>query len=169
MTEIDPNRQTASSPTRTPVETVLEYIEYYNAADTAGMKSLMSPDFTRIGSSQWARPMQRDAYSDMSRRWNLAFDETNWELIDMVASGESVVCEFIESGVMNRPWPITDDRVVQPNGERYEGRATVWFTINAVGLVHTYRYYTDGEFGKTYGKEIAASGTGALETPAVVD
>ncbi|SMQ71266.1 hypothetical protein SAMN06295909_2516 [Plantibacter sp. VKM Ac-1784] len=112
--------------------------------------------------------MQRDAHSDMSRRWNLAFDETHWELIDMVASGESVVCEFIESGVMNRPWPITNDLVVQPNGKRYEGRATVWFTINAVGLVHTYRYYTDDEFAKTYGAEIAASGAGAVEIPAEV-
>jgi len=89
MTEINPTLQTASAPSREPDETVLQYIEYYNAADTAGMKSLMSPDFTRVGSSQWARPMQRDAYSDMSRRWNLAFDETHWELIDMVTSGQS--------------------------------------------------------------------------------
>jgi SnoaL-like domain len=168
MADIDPRRQTDSSVTRTPIETVLKYIDYYNAPDTAGMKSLMSPDFTRVGSSQWARPMQRDAYSDMSRRWNDAFDETNWELIDMVASGESVVCEFIESGIMARPWAITDDRVIQPNGERYMGRATVWFTVNAAGLIHTYRYYSDEGFGVAYGKEIAASGTAPLVTPAEV-
>lgn len=167
MAEKDPRRLTKSSTTRTPVETVLEYIERYNESDSDGMWYLMSPDFTRIGTSQWG-PMGRDAYADMTRRWNQGFVENNWELIDLVTQGQNVVCEFIESGLMTGPWPITDDRVVQPNGKRYSARATVWFTINDAGLIHTYRYYTDNGFADTYGKEIAESGTDPLVTPASV-
>ena len=48
------------------------------------------------------------------------------------------------------------------------GRATVWFTIDAAGLIHTYRYYSDGGFGDAYGPEIAASGTAPLVTPAAI-
>lgn len=169
MSKLDPRRQTDSTVDRTPVDTVLKYIDYYNEPNTEGMYSLMSPDFTRVGAAQWGQPMKRDAYSDMSRRWNEAFDETNWELIDMVADGNSVVCEFIESGIMARPWAITDDRIVQPNGKRYMGRAIFWFTVNSAGLINTYRYYSDGGFGDAYGEEIAASGDEPLVTPAVVD
>ena len=165
MAEKSTPRFTDSTVTRTPVETVLAFIDQYNAADSDGMWRLMSPDFARIGTSQWGH-MGRDGYRDMTERWNRGFDETNWELIDIVTQGESVVCEFIESGVLARPWPITDDRVVQPNNKRYIGRAIVWFTVNAAGLIHTYRYYTNNGFEAAYGEEIAASGSDELITPA---
>ncbi len=155
-----------ASVTRTPLETVLAYIDRYSAGDADGCWELMALNFARFsGSSAW-RPMDRDMFS----RWNEGFDDTNWELIDVVANGSAVVCEFLESGTLNRPWPITDDRIVQPNGKTYLNRAIVWFTVTPAGLIDTYRYYSEdsspASFGKVYGKEIAASGSEELHTPA---
>lgn len=166
MTILDPKKLTAASVTRTPLDTVMAYIAAYNEADDQGMWELMAPDFTRAGaSSNWQR-MGRDMYQDMSQRWNKGFDDTNWELIDIAVDGATVVCEFYETGTFNRPWPITDDRVIQPNGKTYRARATVWFTVNHAGLINTYRYYTDSGFEQAYRDEIKASGIGDLNTPA---
>ncbi len=43
----DSEHVTASSLDRTPLSTVLAYIDRYNEADSKGMWKLMSPDFTR--------------------------------------------------------------------------------------------------------------------------
>lgn len=145
---------------------VLAYIDRYNAADSQGMWELMAPDFTRASASSDWQPMGRDMYRDMSERWNKSFDDTHWDLIDLVVSGSTVVCEFIETGTMNRPYPITDDHVIEPNGQSYSARATVWFTVNGVGLISTYRYYTDNGFERTYRDVITAAGGGPLHTPA---
>ena len=150
---------------RTPLETVLAYIECYNNSDSQGMYNLMAVDFHRVGgSTKWVH-MGREMYRDMSERWNQGFDDNLWEMIDVVVAGSTVVAEFYESATFNHPWPITNTRVVQPNGKRYRARATVWFTVNGVGLIDTYRYYSDDGFGVAYGEAIAASGSGPLLTP----
>ncbi|HZE15891.1 MAG TPA: nuclear transport factor 2 family protein, partial [Mycobacterium sp.] len=132
----DPQHVTASSVDRTPLSTVLAYIDCYNEADSKGMWELMSPDFTRASASSNWEPMGRDMYHDMSERWNKSFDDTHWELIDIVVNDNAVVCEFFETDTMNRPYPITDDRVIEPNGHSYRARATVWFTVNGAGLIN---------------------------------
>jgi predicted ester cyclase len=143
---------------------VLEYIERYNAADSDGMWELMAPDFVRCSTSSNWKPTGPDMYRDMSQRWNASFDDTRWELIDLAVSGNTVVCEFLETATMSRPYPINDEHTIQPNGQSYRGRATVWFTVNGAGLINTYRYYSAGGFEQAYHAAIATSGTGALYT-----
>jgi len=162
MTEPVTSRAT---PIRTPLETVLAYIERYNNSDAQGMYDLMAVDFHRVGgSTNWVH-MSREMYRDMSERWNQAFDDNLWELIDVVVAGSAVVAEFYESATFQRPWPITNTRIVQPNGKSYRARATVWFTVNGRGLIDTYRYYCDDGFSHAYNEVIAASGSEPLLTP----
>ena len=149
---------------RTPLQTVLAFIDRYNDSDSDGMWALMSPDFTRVSASTGWEKMGRDMYRDMSKRWNAAFDDNRWQLIDIVVKDATVVCEFYESAVFRRPWAITDTRTVESNGKSYRARATVWFTVNQIGLISTYRYYSDGGFQHAYGEEIAKSGSNPLRT-----
>lgn len=150
---------------RTPIETLLAFIEAYNKQDADGLCDLMAIDFNRVsGSTKW-KHMSKEMYRDMSRRWNEAFIDSKWELIDVLENGNTIVAEFFECGKFVKPYAINDNHVMQPNGKEYTARATVWFTFNQLGQIHTYRYYSDGGFGAAYGDVIAASGRKELSTP----
>jgi hypothetical protein len=119
---------------RTPDESVREWLRTWNTVDRAGFLDLLSPHF--VGKGVMA-PEGIDAES----MWNMmvAFRETfpdiRWELGDwLVAQADIAVCHLYESGTFTGRWP-DPDRLIEPTYRSYRSEAVMLFRFDADGQI----------------------------------
>jgi predicted ester cyclase len=115
------------------------------------MMAYLANDFVRFSttSETWG-PMSKEDWRDMSVRFYLAFPDEKWEVLSMVASGDAVAVEVIESGTFTKPWDMPGIRI-QPTGKGYRSRNAAFFQVNKNGLIQNYRLYYESKAFLTVG------------------
>jgi len=63
----------------------------------------------------------------------------------MVASGDTVAIEVIETATFTKPWALPGI-TLQPTGKGYSSRNSLFFQVNKDGLIQNYRQYTSTAF-----------------------
>jgi hypothetical protein len=63
----------------------------------------------------------------------------------MVASGDTVAIEVIETGTFSKPWDLLG-MTIQPTGKSYSSRNALFFQLNKDGLIQNYRQYASTAF-----------------------
>jgi steroid delta-isomerase-like uncharacterized protein len=127
----------------TPVEIMRKYISAYNKQDVDALAAFVADDFGRFSNStrRWG-PMSKEEWVDMSVRFDAAFPDVKWEVISMIASGDTVAIEVIETGTFKNPWAMPGI-TIQPTGKSYTSRNSLFFQFNKDGLIQNYRQYTN--------------------------
>ena len=81
----------------------------------------------------------------MWERFVVAFPGIKWEVTSMVASGNTVAIEVIETATFTKPWAMPGI-TIQPTGKGYSSRNSLFFQVNKDGLIQNYRQYASGNF-----------------------
>ena len=130
----------------TPEEVVRAFIEAYNKCDVDGMVAYMADDFVRFSntSKTW-EPMNKKEWKDMAVRFYAAFPDERWELLSMVAEGDTVAIEVMETATFTKPWSMPHI-MIPPTGKGYCSRNSLFFQVNKDGLIQNYRQYASQNF-----------------------
>ena len=125
----------------TPKEVVNAFIKGYNKRDVDRMMPYLADDFVRFSTtSETWEPMSKEDWRDMAARFYAAFPDEKWEVLSIVASGDTVAVEVIESGTFTKPWDMPGI-TIQPTRNGYSSRNAVFFQVNRNGLIQNYRQY----------------------------
>lgn len=139
---------------RTPTATVEEFIRTYNAHDRVGNHRTLSPDFVRLGSVTHWEPMGFDSYKGIFDPFREAFPDFAWVVTNIVAAGEWVAVEVIESATFVRDYHYQPSMTIKATGKSYACHYAVFFKVNA-GLIHEYHFYEDPTFATQLGLDIS--------------
>jgi len=134
----------------TPEEVVRAFIKAYNKGDVDGIEACLADDFVRFSTTSKAwEPMSKADWRDMAVRFYAAFPDEKWEVLSLVASGDTVAVENIETGTFTKQWDMMPGLTIQPTGNGYRSRNAVFFKVNKNGLIQNYRQYYDAKaFGE---------------------
>jgi hypothetical protein len=132
-------------------QVVRAWNECYAAQDIDGAQKFLAPGFTREGEWPEWTIVDGQTWADTQRNFMAAWPDWSWELINLVADEEWVVCEFIERGTWTEPFEILPGHVLEPTGTAYEDRDCVLFRVNADGQIEHVRAYVTKNLEKAYG------------------
>lgn len=130
----------------TPREVVRAYIDAYNKNDLHSALAYVADDFVRFSNTTkiW-EPMSKEVWADMWARFQAAFPGFKWDVTSIVASGDTVAIEVIETGTFSKPWDLPG-MTIQPTGKSYSSRNALFFQLNKDGLIQNYRQYASTAF-----------------------
>ncbi len=135
----------------TPEEVVRAWNERYVAKDIEGSMEFLSPDFQREGDwGEWT-VIEGKTWVDAQVNFMKAWPDWTWELTNVVAAGEWVVCEFTETGTWTEPFEILPGQVLEPTGTPYLDRDCALFRVNDDGKIDYIRNYVTQNLEKAYG------------------
>jgi predicted ester cyclase len=134
-----------------PEEVVRAWNQAYTNHDVEAALSYMSEDFARYGeSTNWA-PINKQFWGVIMRDFFAAFPDWTWELRKLVASGDTVVCQFVERGTFTAPYNIMPGLTLPPNGTGFVDYDCDWFRVNEAGLITEVRAYVTQNLEAAYG------------------
>jgi hypothetical protein len=147
---------------KTPEEVVRAWHEVYSQRKLDAALEFMSEDFRRIGDCTRMVPIDKQQWAADQRGFFVAFPNWHWDLTKLMASGDTVVCEFNEHGTFTEPY--TDfNRIVgnflgrpmsgltlAPTGESYSDYNCDWFRVNEEGLITEIRAYITNNLERTF-------------------
>jgi ketosteroid isomerase-like protein len=81
--------------------------------------------------------------------------EFRWELSNLVASGDGVAIEVVETGTSKAAYECKPGVVIEPSGKSYACHYAVFFKIRD-GLITEYRFYEDASFITQLGIDAAS-------------
>ena len=143
----------SSTTHRTPLETFEEFVRTYNTHDMEANHALISPSFVRYGLTTGWQPMGFDSYKGIFKPFEAAFPDFNWEVTNIVASGEWVAAEIIETGTFTGAYEYRPDIVFEPTGQSYLCHYSIFVKV-VDGLIAEYRLYEDSSFPFQLGIDI---------------
>lgn len=126
-----------------PKAVVQKFIDAYNSNDLEAAASLLAEDFERysISTKSW-EPMEKQAWMDMWTNFYPAFPDFHWEVLSMVADGDTVAVEVIESATFTGTWVLPTGKTIEPTGKGYASHTSTFFKINQDGRIQNFRQYT---------------------------
>jgi predicted ester cyclase len=134
-----------------PEKVVRAWNDAYTRHDLDTALAFMSDDFVRCGeATNWA-PMSKQVWGAIMREFFVAFPDWTWELTRLVASGDTVVCQFVERGTFTAPYNIMPGLTLPPNGKGFVDHDCDWFRVNEAGLITELRVYASHNVEATYG------------------
>ena len=145
---------------RTPQETVEEFIRAYNAHDVAANHATIAPSFVRYGFTTNWEPMGFDSYKGIFEPFLAAFPDFAWEVTNLIAAGDWVATEVVETATFVNAYHYRPGMVISPTGKSYRCHYAVFFKV-LDGLITEYRFYEDSSFVTQLGID---AGSIVLET-----
>jgi hypothetical protein len=148
----------------TPEQVVRAWNDRYVAKDVEGSLEFLAPDFQREGEwGEWT-VIDTETWMDGQVRFMAGWPDWTWELTNLIASGEWVVCEFTETGTWTEPFEILPGHVLEPTGTPFLDRECVLFRVNEDGKIDYLRNYATQNLEKAYGltarlKELSSQST----------
>jgi ketosteroid isomerase-like protein len=133
----------------TPEEVVRAWNDAYCKHDVDGALEHMSEDFIRLGDSTLWTPMTKQQSGDMWRRFFDAFPDWSWEMTSLIPSGDTVVCEFTETGTWTRPYHLLPGLTLEPTHTSFLDHDSDWFTVKD-GLITEIRAYVTNNVDRAY-------------------
>ena len=81
------------------IEVVKRYVEALNEGNFEAFKELLSPDYAIFSPSGYPEPTSREKLIENYEETRTAFPEFIWNIEDIIASGDKVICRFIIRGI----------------------------------------------------------------------
>jgi ketosteroid isomerase-like protein len=134
----------------TPEEVVLAWNECFSRGDVKGSLEFMAEDFVRTGDWGGWISVNRKTWANGQKAFLAAWPDWTWELTNIVASGDWVVCEFEEHGTFTKPFELMRGIMLQPTNTSYEDHDCVLFRVNEDGLIAEIRAYITQNLEKEY-------------------
>lgn len=140
----------------TPLEIATAWMQAAARCDIEAIADGMADSCLRYGEPSWMT-IGKDDYIVSYRQYLKSFSNYRLEIVNTLASGNSVVFEMIESATLSSPYPLPDGTVVQPSGQTYTDRVCTWVEVNEHGLIAEIRAYVPSTRGKLIADALAAS------------
>jgi ketosteroid isomerase-like protein len=121
----------------------------------AANHALIDPAFVRYGQTTGWRPMGYESYRGIFQPFLAAFPDFRWELSNLVASGDGVAIEVVETGTFKAAYEYKPGVVIEPSGKSYACHYAVFFKVRD-GLITEYRFYEDASFITQLGIDAAS-------------
>ena len=135
----------------TPEQVVRAWNELYGAQDIEGCMKYIAPGFEREGEwPEWTK-VDVNTWMDTQANFMKAWPDWSWEMINLVAGGDWVVCEYIEGGTWTEPFEILPGHILEPTGTAYQDRDCILFRVNADAKIDYIRAYVTKNIEKAYG------------------
>ncbi len=97
MAELDASRARAALEEQNK-NVVARYIEALNEGNFEAFKELMGPDYAIYSPSGYSEPSTREKLIENYEEAGKAFTEFMWDIEDMIASGDKVICRIMVRG-----------------------------------------------------------------------
>jgi steroid delta-isomerase-like uncharacterized protein len=125
-----------------PKETVANYWRAWSEHKLDNLLVLLAPEFTSRSSLSQGRPVGKDMIAKGFKMFDKALPNLKEELISIIAEGDRVVCEVVETatftGLMELP-----TGVIMPTNKSYRLPVGAFFRVNTQGFITEQRTYWD--------------------------
>lgn len=140
-----------------PVDIARAWMDAAARCDIEAIAAGMAEGCQRFGEPSWM-VIGKDDYVAAYRQYLTSFSEYRLEIVNVMASGRTVVFEMIESARFSEPYPLPDGSVIQPSGKSYTDRVCTWVEIDDAGLIAEIRAYIPSTRGTLMAEAMASSG-----------
>jgi hypothetical protein len=142
---------------KTVLAAAQDWMDAARRGDLAAIAAGMAENCRRYGEPEWI-VTQKPAYLEGYRQFLASFSDYRLDILNIVASGRSVVFELIESARFTGPYPLPDGRVIEPNGASYTDHACTWVEVGEAGLIREIRAYIPSTRGRLLAEALASNG-----------
>jgi steroid delta-isomerase-like uncharacterized protein len=123
-----------------PVDVVTRFWKNGNKHDLEAVFALIHP---AIESDYFSGPIKgKDFFRRAMAAYATAFPDSHDEVTSMIAQGEFVACEYLETATFKGPLQSLGS-TVPPTNRRYSLRVASFFRVNSSGLITEMRNYFD--------------------------
>ena len=140
---------------KTALEVASAWMNAAARCDMAAIAAGMAEHCKRFGEPNWI-VMDKPGYIAGYAQYLTSFSDYELEIVNVMASGATVVFEMIESATFSKPYPLPDGRIIQPSLVRYTDRVCTWVEVGEDGLVAEIRAYVPSTRGALMADAIAA-------------
>jgi steroid delta-isomerase-like uncharacterized protein len=126
----------------TSKDTVQAYWRAWSEHKPDDLFTLLAPDFVSRSSLSQGRPVTREMIVKGFRMFAVALPDLKDEVVSMVAEGDRVVCEVVETATFTGPMELPSG-AVPPTNRSYRIPVGSFFRVNPEGLIAEVRTYWD--------------------------
>jgi steroid delta-isomerase-like uncharacterized protein len=126
----------------TPEETVRSYWRAWSDHDLDRLLALLADAFVSRSSLSQGRPADKDMIARGFKMFMKALPDLREELISVVAEGDSVACQIVETATFTGPMELPTGTVA-PTNRAYTLPVASFFRLDAHGLLVEQRTYWD--------------------------
>jgi steroid delta-isomerase-like uncharacterized protein len=126
----------------TAKEIVTNYWLAWNEHNLDKLLGLLAPEFISRSSLSHGRPAGKDRIALGFKMFDKAFPDLKEEIVSMIADGDRVACEVIETATFTGDMSLPAG-VLGPNHRSYSIAVSSFFQINEKGLIAAQRTYWD--------------------------
>jgi steroid delta-isomerase-like uncharacterized protein len=126
----------------TPEETVRSYWRAWSDHDLDRLLALLADAFVSRSSLSQGRPADKDMIARGFKMFMKALPDLREELISVVAEGDSVACQIVETATFTGPMELPTGTVA-PTNRAYTLPVASFFRLGAHGLLVEQRTYWD--------------------------
>ena len=127
---------------RTPEETIHAYWRAWTNHNLGDLLALLAPDFISRSSLSQGRAAGKDMIAKGFEMFNKALPNLREEVVSMIAQGDQVACEVLETATFSGPMDLPTG-VLAPTSRSYRLPVASFFRIGAGGLIANQRTYWD--------------------------
>jgi steroid delta-isomerase-like uncharacterized protein len=126
----------------TPEETVRSYWRAWSDHDLNRVLALLAPAFVSRSSLSQGRPADKDMIARGFKMFVEALPDLKEEIISVVAEGDRVACQIIETATFTVPMELPTGTIA-PTNRAYTLPVGSFFRLDAQGLIVEQRTYWD--------------------------
>jgi steroid delta-isomerase-like uncharacterized protein len=126
----------------TPEETVRSYWRAWSDHDLDGVLALLAAAFVSRSSLSQGRPADKDLIARGFNMFMKALPDLREEIVGVVAEGDKVACQVIETATFTGPMELPTG-IVAPTNRAYTLPVGSFFRLDARGLIIEQRTYWD--------------------------
>jgi steroid delta-isomerase-like uncharacterized protein len=126
----------------TPKETVTNYWRAWSEHNLDNLLALLAPEFISRSSLSQGRAANKDMIAMGFKMFDKALPDLKEELVSILADGDRVVCEVIETATFTGPMELPSG-IIPPTNKSYKLPVGAFFRVNAMGLIVEQRTYWD--------------------------
>jgi steroid delta-isomerase-like uncharacterized protein len=126
----------------TSKEIVTNYWLAWNEHNLDKLLGLLAPEFISRSSLSQGRPVGKDLIAQGFRIFDKALPDLKEEIISLIAEGDRVACEVIETATFTAAMDLPTG-VVAPTNRAYRLPVCAFFRVNPQGFITAQRTYWD--------------------------
>jgi len=125
-----------------PEEIVKKFFDRWNKHDVDGAVALLDSEVVGSNPLVLQRKSGKEAVRKGIEAYNKAFPDLKMEIMKIVAHGDTVAVEEVETATFNGPLKVAT-LTIPPTNQSYELHVACFFRVNADGLIEEMRNYWD--------------------------
>jgi predicted ester cyclase len=123
------------------IETIKQYLGCYRERNLEKFVSFLALDF--VHRSSLTQPVNRDYMAKGFTAFVNACPNIKEEVISIMADGDKVMCEVLETGTLTHPLLLQNGVVIEPNNRSYKLPFAIFFRFDSEGLIAEQRVIFD--------------------------